>query len=123
MELQQTDEGVPQILPGDHRVHKAVLHLKFRALEALRQSLADGLLDHPGPGKANQSAGFRQDDVPQRGKAGGDAAGGGVRQDGDVQQSLFRKPGQCGAGFCHLHQGQDALLHPGTAAGGEEDQR
>lgn len=39
-----------------------------------------------------------------------------------VQQSLFRKPGQSRAGFRHLHEGQDPLLHPGPAAGGKEDQ-
>ena len=32
---------------------------------ALRQGLADGLLDDPGTGKADQSAGLRQDDIAQ----------------------------------------------------------
>ncbi len=122
VELQQTGEGVPQLHPGHHRVHKAVLHLKLRPLEALRQGLADGLLDDPGTGKADQRAGLGQDDVAQGGEAGGDAAGGGVREHGDVQQSLFREPGQGRAGLGHLHQGENALLHPGAAAGGKEDQ-
>ena len=76
MELQQTDEGVPQILPGNHRVHKAVLHLKLRPLKALRQGLADGLLNDPRPGEADERAGFGQNNVAQRGETGGDAAGG-----------------------------------------------
>ena len=100
-----------------------MLHLKFRPLKALRQRFADGLLNDPGPGKADERARLRQNDVPQRGKAGGDAAGGGVRQNGDIQQSLFRKPGQRGAGLGHLHQGQNSLLHPGSTAGREQNQR
>ena len=64
VELQQTDEGVPQILPGDHRVHKAVLHLKLRPLKALRQGLTDGLLNDTRPGEADECAGFGQNNVP-----------------------------------------------------------
>ncbi len=91
---------------------KAVLHLKTPPLKALRQGLADGLLNDTGPGESDERTGFGQNNVAQRSKAGGDAAGGGVRETGDVQQSLFRKPGQSRAGFRHLHEGQNALLHP-----------
>ena len=54
MEPQEAAQGLPELPPGDHRVHKAVLLLVLRPLEALRPSLADGLLNHPGPGKADQ---------------------------------------------------------------------
>ena len=81
------------------------IFLELRPLEALRQGLADGLLDDPGTGKADQGAGLGQDDVAQGGETGGDAAGGGVRENGDVQQSLFREPGQSRAGFRHLREG------------------
>ena len=110
------------MVPGDHRVHEAVFHLEFRPLEPLRKRLADGLLDHPGPGEANKGSRLRQDDIPQGGEAGGNAAGGGVGEYGDIGQALLAEPGQGGAGFRHLHQGEDALLHPGPAAGGEQDQ-
>ena len=53
---------------------------------------------------ADERAGFGQNNVAQRGETGGDAAGGGVRENGDVQQSLFRKLGQSRAGFRHLHE-------------------
>ena len=122
VEPQQLGQGVPHLQPGHHRVHKAVFFLELRPLEALRQGLADGLLDDPGTGKADQGTGLRQNDVPQGGKAGRDPAGGGVCQDRDIQQALFREAGQRRAGLGHLHQGEDALLHPGAAAGGKEDQ-
>ena len=60
MEPQQLGQGVPHLKARHHRVHKAVLLLELRPLEALRQGLADGLLDDPGTGKADQSAGLRQ---------------------------------------------------------------
>ena len=44
-------------------------------------------------------------------------------QHGDETAALAGKPLQCRGGLGHLHQGQDALLHPRAAAGGEEDQR
>ncbi len=75
-----------------------------------------------GPGEADQGAGLGQDDVPQAGKAGGDAAGGGVGEHGDVEAALLGEPLQGGGGLGHLHQGEDALLHPGPAAGGEKDE-
>ena len=59
MELQQTDEGVPQILPGDDRVHKAVFHLKLRPLKALRQGLTDGLLNDTGSGETDEGPRLR----------------------------------------------------------------
>ena len=69
MEPQQLGQGVPHLKAGYHRVHKAVLLLELRPLETLRQGLADGLLDDPGTGKADQGTGLRQNDVPQGGKA------------------------------------------------------
>ena len=80
MEPQQTAQSVPHLGAGHHRVHEAVLHLELRTLEAFRQRLADGLLDDPGTRKADEGAGLRQDDVAQGGEAGGDAAGGGIKE-------------------------------------------
>ena len=99
-----------------------MLLLELRPLETLRQGLADGLLDDPGTGKADQSAGLRQDDIAQRGETGSDPTSGGVRKDGNIQKPFLREAGQRRTGLGHLHQGEDALLHPGTAAGGEQDQ-
>ena len=65
MEPQQPGQGVPHLETGHHCVHKAVLLLEFRPLEALRQCLADGLLDHPGAGEADQGAGLRLINIPK----------------------------------------------------------
>ncbi len=40
----------------------------------------------------------------------------------EMYSSPFSEPGQSRAGFRHLHERQDALLHPRPAAGGKEDQ-
>jgi len=40
-----------------------VLEEELRALEALGKFLADGLLDDPGPGEADQGPGLGEDDV------------------------------------------------------------
>ena len=56
MELQDLDQGIPQLTAGHHLVHKAVLHLKFTALEPGGQLFADGLLNDARPGKADEGA-------------------------------------------------------------------
>src|SRR5699024_3508010 len=81
MQFEQADQGIAQPGPGDDGVHKAVLQQVLCRLEAFGQFFADGLLDDPGPRKADQRARLGQHDVAQAGKAGGDAAGGGVGED------------------------------------------
>ena len=78
MQGQQLGESLAHLTAGDDLVHKAVLLQILGALEALRQLLADGLLDNPGTGKADECPRLSQSDIAQRGKAGSDAAGGGV---------------------------------------------
>ncbi|MPN63180.1 hypothetical protein SDC9_210935 [bioreactor metagenome] len=51
---------------------------KLAALEPLRQGLPDGLLDDPRPREPDERPRLRQDVIPQRGEAGGNAAGGRV---------------------------------------------
>ena len=63
MEPQQLGQGVPHLKARHHRVHKAVLLLELRPLEALRQGLADGLLNDTGPGEADKRTGFGQNNV------------------------------------------------------------
>ena len=93
------------------------------ALEALGQLRIDGLLDDPGARKAHQRARLRQGNVAEGCEACGDAAGGGMRQEADIETAVLRKTlHRCG-GLRHLHQAVNALLHPGAAAGGKDDQR
>ena len=54
------------VLAMDHRVQHSVLHEKFAGLEAFRQFLADGLLNHARPAKpmsAPGSAMFRSPNI------------------------------------------------------------
>ena len=76
MEPEQLGKRLPHLRAGDHCIYKTVLFLILCPLEALRQSFADGLLNDPGTGKADECAGLSENDVSQRGEAGGDAAGG-----------------------------------------------
>ena len=99
-----------------------MLLLKFRALKALGQLLADGLLNDAGAGKANQRAGLCECDIAKARKAGADSSGRRVRQVRDIQAALLCKTGQRGAGFRHLHQRENSLLHSCAAAGTENDQ-
>ena len=80
-------------LRGDDLVDHALLDQEFRALEARRQGLADGLLDHPGAGEADQGAGLGQVHVAQHGVGGGDAAGGRVGEHHDIGQAAAFSPG------------------------------
>ena len=116
------EQGGAQRVPWNDGIQEAVLQQIFGALEALGELFADGLLNHPRAGEADQGAGLGQHDVPQAGKAGGDAAGGGVGEHRDVEAALLGEPLQGGRGLGHLHQGEDTLLHPGPAAGGEKDE-
>ena len=123
MKLQHPDQGVAQLVAGHHLIHKAVLQLELAALEPGGQLFADGLLNDAGPGKADQRPRLGQHDVAQACKAGGHAAGGGVGEHADVQPASGGKALDGGAGLGHLHQAENALLHAGTAAGREDDQR
>ena len=104
-------------------VNKAMLQKKFRPLEALRKLLPDGLLNDTGARKPDQRIGLRQDDVAQHGKAGRHTSCGGIGQHGDIELSRVAVPLQCGRGLGHLHQGYNALLHPGAAGAGKQNHR
>ena len=68
------------------------------------QLLADGLLDHPLAGKADQRAGLGDLDVAEHRVGRGDAAGGRVGQDDDVGQAGLLELGQRDGRARHLHQ-------------------
>jgi hypothetical protein len=76
-----------------------------------------------GPGEADQRAGLGDLDVAQHGVGGGDAAGGRVGQHRDEGQPRLAHHLRGDGGARHLHQRQDALLHPRAAGGGEQDER
>ena len=107
----------------DDRVEKALFHQELTALETLRQFLADGLLDHARAGKANQRAGFGNVEVAQHGKAGGDAAGGGVGQHADVRHLGVIQAPEGGADLGHGHQADGAFHHACAARGADDNER
>src|SRR5712692_8525058 len=83
-----------QILAVDNGVEEAMLEQELGALETFGQLLADGLLDHARPGKADQRAGLGNVQIAQHGVAGGDASGGRVGEHGDVGHAHFVQPRQ-----------------------------
>src|SRR6266478_926159 len=77
------DEGL-EVLAMDDGVEEAVFEEEFGALETFGELLADGLLDDARAGETDERAGFTDVEVAEHGEAGGDAAGGGVGEHGDV---------------------------------------
>src|SRR5229473_6062761 len=77
------DEGL-EVLAVDDGVEEAVFEEEFGALKSFGEFLADGLLDDARAGETDERAGFTDVEVAEHGEAGGDAAGGGVGEHGDV---------------------------------------
>ena len=71
-----------------------MLEQELAALEAFGEFLADRLLDHARPGEADQGARLGDVEVAQHGEGGGDAAGGGVGQHGDVGEARGAQAGE-----------------------------
>ena len=117
----QPAQGFLQLLAVDDHVDHAVGEQIFGALESFGQLFADGLFDHPLPGEADQRAGLGDLDVAEHRIGCGDAAGRRVGQDDDVGQAGFLQFGQSDGRARHLHQRQDAFLHPRAAGRGEQD--
>ena len=89
VEANEAREGLAELGARDDRVYKTVLHQVFGRLEVFRQFLADGLLDDAAAGEANSGLGFGENDIAEHGKAGGDASGGGVGENGDIEQAAI----------------------------------
>ena len=83
----------------------------FGALEALRQALANCLLDHPGAGEADHRAGLGDVDVAEHRVGGGHAAGGRIGQDDDIGKPRGAQTPDRDRRARHLHEREHALLH------------
>ncbi len=66
--IQRPRDVALQVLARDHGIQHSVFQKKLGALKTWRQLLPDRLLNHPGPGKANQSARFGDVEIAQHGK-------------------------------------------------------
>ena len=80
------------------------------------------MFDDAGTSEADQRARFCHDDIADKGERGGNAAHRRVGEDGEEGQTAFRKTGERRRGFCHLHQGKQAFLHPRPAGSGDADE-
>ena len=108
-EIEQRTQLFLQLKPVDDHVDHAVVEQIFRGLKVARQAFADGLLDHPASGKADLGSGFRDRDITEHREGCGDAAGGGIGEDGDVGKARLLDLLDRDRGARHLHQGQAPL--------------
>src|SRR5258705_3086535 len=82
-EVEQFDNVVADLTTIDNGVNHAVFEQKLGLLKILRQLLSYGLFDHAWAGKTDQRFRFRDDNVSQHRKAGGNAARSWISQDRD----------------------------------------
>ena len=104
-------------------IDHAVLKQVFGALEPLGQRLADRFLDDARAGETDDRAGLGENDVAEHRERGRHAAGRRIGQHDDVGQPRFLDHVGGEDRARHLHQRQDALLHPRAARGRHDDQR
>src|SRR5713101_7047580 len=116
------DEGL-EVFAVDDGVEEAVFEEELGTLETFGEFLADGLLDHAGAGETDERAGFADIEVAKHGEAGGDAAGGGIGEHGDVGQLFVVKFGKRGGNFGELHEADGAFHHARAAGAGDGDER
>ena len=93
-EPRQARDGRLQVVAMHHHVDHAVILQVLGALEAVGQLLADGLLDHPRPGKADQRAGLGEMHVAEHGVGRRDAAGRRIGEHDDIGQFRARAAGE-----------------------------
>src|SRR6266849_4162359 len=115
------DEGL-EVLAVDDGVEKTVFEQEFGTLKSFGELLANGLLDHAGAGETDERAGFADIEVAKHGEAGGDAAGGGIGEHGDVGQLFVVEPGEGGGNFGELHEADGAFHHARAAGAGNGDE-
>src|SRR6266581_220917 len=123
--LQQRDQGgqpVAHLAPIDDHVDGALVEQEFGPLESLGQRLAHRLLDDTGTGKADQRTGLGNDDVADKGEAGGNAAHGRIGQEGQEGQPALGEERHRSRRLGHLQQREETLLHAGAAAGGDAEE-
>src|SRR5262245_64366175 len=122
-ERENAAERVLEVAPLDDQVELAVREQEFRPLEALGKRLANRLGDDTRAGEPDQRARLGENNVAEHREARGDAAGGGIGEDRDVRQAAGAEPLERSRGLGHLHQREDALLHPRAARRRDDDHR
>ena len=87
VKLQNLSQNTLLIFSFHDLIHKTVCQLELGSLEALRELLADRLLDDTRTRKSNQRSRLCQDDIAQGRKACRYAAGGRIRHKAYVEKS------------------------------------
>ena len=118
--LQRTEAEVEDLLELVHQfrsshnaIDLAALEQELGGLEALRELLTDGGLDHTWAGEADQGLRFGQQHVAHGRPRRRDASGRRVGQHADEQSPGGVESLQRGTGLRHLHQRERALVHAG----------
>ena len=110
------------VLPFHHHVDHAMRFEIFGALKTFRQAFANCLFDHPGASKTDDRAGFGDMDIAEHGIRRRDAARRRIGQDDDIGKLGVAQTLYSDRRARHLHQREDAFLHPRSARGGEHDE-
>ena len=122
-EVERANQKCLQLATVYHGIQHSMLKQKFAALEALRQLLSDGLLNHARAGKSDERARLGNVQIAKHGEAGRDAAGGRVGEDAEIRNGFIVHLGQTGRDFCQLHQAGDTFHHARSARGRDDDER
>ena len=123
VQLEQLAQHVLDVLARLDQVEHPVVEQELGGLEALRELLADGLLDHLRAGESDVRVRLGEQDVAERRERGAHAAVGRVGQQADHENTLLVQPGERGARLRHLHQREAALLHARPAGSTHHQQR
>src|SRR6266705_3358640 len=95
----------------DDGVEETVFEQEFGALEAFGELLPDWLAGGGGGRQTGGAGRFADVEVPEHREAGGDAAGGGIGEHGDVRQLFVVETSQRGGNFSELHEADGACHH------------
>lgn len=85
----QTRQARTQLIARNDHVDGAMFQQELATLEAFRQLLAHGLLDHARAGKTDQRLRLGHDDITKHRQAGGNTAIDRISQHGDERQAFF----------------------------------
>src|SRR5271155_5169897 len=112
-----------QFLARDDGVEETVFEEELGGLETFGQFLADGLFDDARSGEADERAGLGNIQIAEHRVTGGDAARGGIGEDGNERELGFVHAPERRGNFRELHQADDALHHARAARAGDYDER
>src|SRR5690606_6515702 len=112
-----------QLGTRNDQINGAMVEQEFASLEAFRELLAYGLLDHARAGEADQRFGFGYDHITKHCQAGRHTTVNRIGENRNERQAFLTHAGQHCRGLGHLHQGNQCFLHPRTAGSRETDQR